>query len=265
MSAAGPKLNRIEGGAKEVGAMFKPSFNAMFNFWSAAAIFFISMLFAQSAFAFGIGGYVNFGAGNVEFEESWDAEDPWARLKNEGDVTFYGFGFLLDTAVAKNRVFNYRLQVGYEDAEFDIDTVVNRETGADISNFVADFKLDVDQIVFDNTFGFGIVRKENLRLWFGPQIRVGYISGNGDLTDISGTRLELDFDGVIFGFAPVVGANFNFSNNLTLGLDLGYRFSLFAGELEKSGLGQWGGDDFDGNMNTYFINFALIYRFNDSY
>ena len=230
-----------------------------------AALICFSPVSIDRAHALGLGGYISYGTGSVDFEESWDTEDPWARLENSGDVSHFGFGFLLDTAVAKNRIFNYRLQIGYEASEYDIDSVFNQETGTDISPIISDFKVDIDQIVFDNTFGFGIVRRQNFRLWIGPQIRIGYMTGDGQVTDILGTTLQLNFEGVVYGFAPVIGGNFNFNNNLSIGIDLGYRLSGMAGNIEKSGLGLTGADDYSGDTNVFFVNFSMIYRLNDDY
>jgi len=62
-------------------------------------------------------------------------------LENSGDAEFFGFVFLLDTAVAKNRVFNYRLQVGFENAEYDLDSVYNKTTETDLSAIVGNLIL----------------------------------------------------------------------------------------------------------------------------
>ena len=245
--------------------MFKNSLGVAGVLLVAAGIIFSSPSGSDNAHAFGVGGYLTYGSGNVDFEERYDPEDLWASLDNKGDQSHFGIGFVFDTAVAKNKLFNYRLQIGYEAVEYDIHTVFNKDTGVDLSGFVTDFTVDVDMIVFDNSFGFGIVRKENFRLWIGPQLRVGYLSGHGKLTDVVGTVFDLDFDGVVYGFAPVVGANFHFENNLTFGLDLGYRWSGFAGALQKAGMGVSTGDDIIGNADGFFVNFSIIYRFDDNY
>lgn len=232
---------------------------------SVAWLSFFSNFVIHDAHASGIGGYLTLGKGEVNFNENWDDSNIWDELKSSGDAEFYGFGFIFDTNVAKNRVFSYRLQVGFEKAEYDFDSVKNITTNTDLTPTLNKFKLDIDRLVFDNTFGFGIVREKNFRLWVGPQIRIGSMSGDGSMTDIYGTKQDLDLRGFIYGIAPVIGVNFNFNNNLTIGVDLGYRFNGFWGNLEKSSLGVFDEDYYYGSENTLFFNFSLIYRINDNF
>ena len=220
----------------------------------------------QSAHALGIGGYFTYGTGDVEFTEEWSNSDPFFELKSKGDNTHFGGGFVLDTAVAKDKVFNYRLQLGYERAKFKFDSIENKDLDIDISDNIDDFELDINQYIIDNTFGFGIVRTEFFRLWIGPQIRLGFLSGDGSNFQIStGERFEYDLFGGILGIAPVIGGNFNLRSNLTLGLDLGYRYSLILGNLDKKGGGISDSDNWYGNTQNFFINFVIMYRFNDNF
>ena len=76
---------------------------------------------------------------------------------------------------------------------------------------------------------------------------------------------DLDFMGFILGAAPVLGGNFNLRNNLTLGLDLGYRFNVIGGDLTKKGAGFSEKEHWYGNEHNFFINFVIMYRFNDNF
>ena len=245
--------------------MLKRLFRVTFICLIGVGVIFSTPFGINCAQATSIGVYLSRGIGDTDFNESYDDDDLWYDLESSGDAKFFGFGFILDTAVAKDKVFNYRLQIGYENAEYDIDSVYNEDLNINISANVSNFELDIDRFVIDNTFGFGIVRIPNFRLWIGPQLRIGYMSGDGTLTFIHGTKRNLDFDGLVLGIAPVIGANFNFINNLTIGVDLGYRFNFFAGSLDKTSSSSFDSGNFYGNDDTFFINFAFIYRFNDNF
>ena len=244
--------------------MLKRLFRVTFICLIAAGVIFSSPFGINCAHATGIGFYLSRGSGDTDFNEDYDDDDSWYDLESSGDAKFSGYGFILDTAVAKDKVFNYRLQIGYEDVEYDLDSVYYEDLNMDISASVSNFELDIDRFVLDNTFGFGIVRIPNFRLWIGPQLRIGYMSGDGTY-DIGGTKRNLDFDGLVLGLAPVIGANFNFINNLTIGVDLGYRFNFFVGSLDKTSAGLFDSGNFYGNDDTFFINFAFIYRFDDNF
>lgn len=243
--------------------MLKRLFRVTFICLIVAGVIFSSPFGINCAHASGIGFYLSRGIGNTDFNEEYD-DDWWYDLESSGDAKFFGCGFILDTAVAKDKVFNYRLQIGYEDVEYDLDSVYNEDLNINISASVSNFELNIDRLVLDNTFGFGIVRIPNFRLWVGPQLRIGYMSGDGTY-DIHGTKRNLDFDGLVLGIAPVIGANFNFINNLTIGVDLGYRYNFFVGSLDKTGSGYFDSGNFYGNDDTFFINFAFIYRFDDNF
>jgi hypothetical protein len=218
----------------------------------------------QCVQALGIGGYFTYGSGKVEFKEDWSNSDEYFEQRSKGDATYVGGGFILDTAVAKDKVFNYRLQLGFERGKFEFDSVRDEDLDIDISDNVENFELDVNQYILDNTFGFGIVRTEFFRLWLGPQIRLGFMDGDGSGT-YTGEKYKYDIYGGILGIAPVIGGNFNLRNNLTFGVDLGYRYSIIVGNLDKKGGGISESGNWYGNEHNIFINFVIMYRFNDNF
>ena len=103
-------------------------------------------------------------------------------------VDTVGFEFVLDTAVARNTVFNYRLNLGYEKFES------------------KDADLDMESIIVDNTFGFAAFRNKVVRLWLGPQVRFSYTHDEQD--DFVSVRYPLskemiaDKDNVTVTFKP---------------------------------------------------------------
>ncbi len=194
----------------------------------------------QRANAFGIGVFVPvYGTGGGTY--TWD---------DEGNETDYdlsysgGFGIVLDTKVAKKGLFNYRLNLGYHKAT---------HTYNDYD--VEDFKY----YTMDHSFGFGIVKTRFLRLWMGPQLRLAYM--NYEISDDSGTYSQY---GLGFGIAPVLGANFNFGKVFTVAMDLGYRFSSYAGTAEFDG-SYYDTNDFTKSSQTFFVNLSLIFRIGDYY
>jgi len=140
-----------------------------------------------------------------------------------------GFGFVLDTAVAKNSLFNYQLNFVFDKWESSDPTGAGPNT------------VDVDMFVFNNSFGFGIVRTEGFRFWFGPEIRVGW----GD-----GAWGANDFDMVGFGVGWAAGFNFHVSDGLSLALKIGQQSSMHYA-------GNW---DYDAEEDFTYFNLMLLFR-----
>lgn len=74
-----------------------------------------------------------------------------------------------------------------------------------------------------NTFEFGFVKKEMIRLWAGPRINIGYVKS--DL----GKR-----HGMEFGIAPAIGLNVNFGRYFAVVSSLDYKFAFQMGEEDWS-------------------------------
>lgn len=137
------------------------------------------------------------------------------------------FGIMLDTAVAKDKLYNYRLQVAHVAATYD---------GAEYTGST-----------FTNTFGFGIVRNTDMRIWIGPQI--GYKSTNN--------KSSLSISG--FEYGAVVGLNYHISPTLSLtgesGVRYGYSFAYNQQDINTH----------QADERATFINIGLLYRFNDNF
>jgi len=189
----------------------------------------------------GLGGYFETGSGSG----NWTRENEnGVETEFETDDNGSGFGFVLDTAVAKNRVFNYRLELGYERKNYE------DEAGA---------ILEMDNFVVVNDFGFGVVRTPKLRFWLGPELKIASGSGNVDTDEDE----VVDYDLVNVGIGPVVGLNFHIGKLVTLGFKSGLLFESFIGqakhEITREEI------DYTGDDTYFYINFALIFRINDIY
>jgi hypothetical protein len=190
-----------------------------------------------NAGAVGLGFYVERGSGSSD----WEEEDDYDNTNDfDTDDKRAGFGFVLDTNVAQDRLFNYRLQIGYEKRDTEIKNSID---SADLKGFV-----------MSHDFGFGVLRTRNVRLWLGPELRLAYYTGSPKIND------DLDISIFEYGIGPVVGANFNIGSTVTLAVKTGYLFQGFVGIGE---------DDFDdeytytGTSRNFYVNFAIIFRIGD--
>lgn len=191
------------------------------------------LAWGPAAHAIGTGVYFSGGGGSGTFE--WDDEDE----SFDSDQKSLGVGFVMDTAVRNQSPFNYRLQIGYEalDLKDEFDTT-----------------LEMGGVVFDNTFGFAMVQTPTFRLWGGPQIRLGYFSGETDKKRL-GEAISVDLAAVGVGLA--LGANFGISQNFALGATLGVRTTGYAGE------GEWRGekDNLTGGTTVGFVDLCLLFGY----
>ncbi len=198
------------------------------------------IFFTSSAMAIGLGFYLN--PGIFGGEADWTREDPISSdFKKDTEHT--GYGFVLDTAVAKNKLFNYRLNLGME--EF------TSKGGANPAEY------ELDSFVIDNTFGFAVFKNKLVRLWVGPQIRLSFTSGK--IKNLN------DFDISLFGFGigPVFGANFNLGKVFTPAVTIGYRYTGYAGTGEDK-ISNYE-CDYTISETALFVNIALLFRIGDMY
>jgi hypothetical protein len=167
--------------------------------------------FTNNAFAIGLGAYTEFGSGSGEAE--YDDEDSDAF---DIDTGILGIGFQLESSpLTAHKLYSYRLQVGYESR--DIETEMN-------------YTYELKGLYINNTFAFGGNVADHVRLWGGPQIMVGFYSGETD-EDIYGESVT--FTGVGFGLGAAIGANFGLGGDkVILTTTLGLRSFGFAGNTE---------------------------------
>lgn len=113
--------------------------------------------------------------------------------------------------------------------------------------------MELGGLAINNTFAFGGNTSEKIRLWAGPQILLGFYSGE---TDEQLFGEELSFTGFGFGLGLAGGANFRLgSGNTILTTTVGVRGFGIAGEAE------W--YDFDealeGNATEIFISIGMLF------
>ena len=163
----------------------------------------------------------------------------------EYDINHIGFGFVMDTRVARAGVFNYKLNLGYESVDY---------------GFTNDEKFG--RISLDNTFGFGVLQTRVVRLWIGPQVRLAYMRYNYEYD--SGST-EINIFGL--GLAPVFGANFNFGDVVSICPELGYRFEFYGGQISSEYDFYYDTETNDDSYirfnKEFFIKLSIIFRIND--
>jgi len=115
-------------------------------------LFVLAHLFSPlSSTAAGLGFYGTAGAGSSD----WSGYDI-----GPGDTTFskstnhLGFGLAMDTAPARDKLFNYQLNIGYD-----------RFT---LNNAAAWGSAELKGFMVSNNLGFGALISPTTRLWFGP-------------------------------------------------------------------------------------------------
>ena len=200
------------------------------------------LLWSPNCFAIGFGAFIDAsgGSGDMEWETdyySWDVDS------RAGAV-----GFVLDTSPTKERIFNYRLNVGFARQELKDDYDVTMKSNG---------------VYAENIFGFAFIREENFRWWAGPLVRIGYYSGDsGTVQQWPDTTIKTDVDYAEFGLGAVTGLNFKAGNTI-LSPSVGVRFIGFAGEgktITRNNFGSFSQtEDFEGNTSNIFANFAVLF------
>ncbi len=165
-------------------------------------IFLLECLIHRDAGAAGFGFYGSVGEGNA----TWSPESGPDFKK---DTSHLGFGLALDTAPARDRLFNYQLNIGYERAAH--------------RNSNAWGTADFDCFVISNNFGFGTLITPTTRLWFGPEVRLVWADGSASISSYKIQMFGL-------GVGPVIGINFNVGDNQTFVVKTGYLLMNYVGE-----------------------------------
>ena len=165
--------------------------------------------------------------------EDWDDTliDETRNLKN--------IGFVIDTNVAQDRVFNYRF------------TMVREENNG--------YSVDMKGIVMTHDFGFGVFRNERVRFWLGPELRaVIYddVSANQDSTIFNSSG-----DSLGYGLGLVVAANFHVSKLASIGISARY-FGGFSGYTRDD---YWESSDSDVDSRGIYLNVSVLFRMDDEY
>jgi hypothetical protein len=195
-----------------------------------------------ASFATGFGAY-------LEFLHAEGDIDPGTSIVDDldYDAEKFGFGFALDTNLAQNRLFNYRLSIGYQHTDREFDNLT-------VGNFPVTFgNIEADGLSINNAFGFGMWRGRNHRLWAGPTFRLGV-----DVFDTNDN--DVDIVDVSVGGGAVVGLNLHAGRFVTIGLTAGYQY-LYVGEIVYVDTPNFDETEtFDGNEHLVSVNVSIFFR-----
>lgn len=124
-----------------------------------------------------------------------------------------GVGVILDTAVARDRLFNYRISL-------DCHSVISqKELG------YTNVSFSTNRLTVANSFGFGFIRTSFVRVWAGPQFALTYEFKS---------RNRNTFDTTLYSkIGPVLWINIHAGNETTFALEMGFRTG-FGFDLGKS-------------------------------
>ncbi len=206
------------------------------------AIVVLSIVFSvcvavPSSMALGLGFYYTSAWGEAAYDAEDENDNTWDF---DVDIERRGYGFVLDTAVAKDNLINLRLNVGpyyWEEAD---------QTGAVI-------ELDGLQAAFD--LGFGLVRTESVRFWLGAELAAAYGDGSAEGDD------DFEVNLINVGIGPVVGLNLHFGDRFSVGVKAGYLYERFVGEGENTRTDFT--VDYEGYTTQYFVTLSAFYRIGD--
>ncbi|WP_455212410.1 hypothetical protein [Kaarinaea lacus] len=186
---------------------------------------FLLPLITTHSHAVGLG--FSFGTGSEEWEKD--------RVQLVGDRDVRNMGFVVDTAVARDMIFNYRF------------TFLKEENNA------ANAGLDMDGYAMTHDFGFGVLRTKHVRLWLGPQLKGSLY--NDVYAGSTNSRLVGDVIG--YGFGPVVGLNVHLPQVLSFSFTAAYHFISAYSESYTNG------GSFDADSTGLYFNAAMIFRINE--
>jgi len=191
-------------------------------------ILMVSAFAVPNASAIGLGFYLEGGGGSGQLTINPDIGPDYDV---DVDVSHGGVGFALDTDVLNRRVFNYRLNVGFESMTFKPDN-----GGGD---------LDLGGIVIMNDFGFAMIRNQKLRFWGGPEVKIGFYGGEDDNNE--------DVKLVSFGLGPVIGLNLRLSSSVFLTFKGGVLYTGYSGEADTYEIKE-------GNATVGFFNIGMLFE-----
>ena len=203
---------------------------------------FILTLLNGPAGAVGIGVYGGFSYSEAEFQGI-----EYSNVFNSAIFYWGGAGLVVDTAVAKKKILNYRLNLGIGQV---FQERPSGSYGFDISGIKAELM---------STFGFGIVKLSFMRMWLGPQLGIRF-------SHIEVDQWDLDYDCLLLSGGAVLGFNFNIGNYFTISVDGGFRYNAglnFATVQHSSQILDYETDFTHGPEG--FVNLSVIFRIGDTY
>lgn len=165
-----------------------------------------------------------------------------------------GLGIVFDSNIGKDKLFNYRVGLEYQNTTIDTRTI-NGHTYSCSGSWCEMSRLNLVQ-----TFGFGVLRTKTVRLWVGPRINVAWNwqSNDYDTGYYTATYSEAAFE---LGIAPAVGVNVNLGRVVSLAFDVDYRFAAIGGAWTDDG----DSGTYTGSGRGATARFSVLFRFGETF
>lgn len=229
-------------------------------FFGLIILFYIISINKAEAVGFGL--YTITGGGSSDFTFDYDSYAAEISDLTERSTLYstFGFGFVLDSRVSLKGIFNYRLNLGYENTTYTADILTKIKPWED--NFFAfgnTNQIDFTRISIDNTFGFGVFSNRFIRLWLGPSLRL--------LFETASTKS--DYYGGGLGIGAILGVNWNIGKLVSICGETGYRYSGNFGGYNR--FYSSGSNEFEETIpyshtdSEFFGKFSFIFRIDDSF
>ncbi|MBP7738321.1 MAG: hypothetical protein KA369_20270 [Spirochaetes bacterium] len=201
----------------------------------------LTLFTASRAMAFGIGAYATVGGGGSTYKTT--TEDYLPNITGTSSDLTAGAGLILDTTLAQDSLFNYRLKIGGGR------NWIDREK-----------HIILARLQMSNIFGFGIIRTDIIRWWIGPQLGGTYSWGDRGKRNYAGiakesseyqalrygvfsindinllapyhdTIREINYGGLNVGLST--GLNINIGSLFTISLETGFKYNLNWGNQQR--------------------------------
>ena len=204
------------------------------------------------------------------YEDKWEDDISefgkiWPEL---GKRDFRGdkfiIGFLMDTAVAHDSLFNYRLSMGFSFVDYEEKHKL--------------FKADGYGFQMKNTFGYCLLQSSSFRLWIGPTLHFfvdslhkrsslkSHITVDGDIYTISSEKKHILDVGA--GGGVELGLNIHIGNNFSIGITTVYLANYISSIWEYTIFSPPGSishykdeETLNGPEHMFFVQLTPIYRF----
>ncbi len=201
-----------------------------------AAFTLLLLLCAADSHAIGLG--LDLG----QSQENWRDADASDRRET------MHFAAILDSAVARPAVFNYRLTAGKE-----INTASNDS-----------YALYYSGLAMTHTFGFALAQGERYRVWLGPQLKLALYDTFAEDSDLGTAN---SYDGFLRGYGGglIVGYNLNLHKPVSLSFTGGTRYMHYQGHFDDDGRTSTPDIKIDADAVGYFLGFSVLFRMLDSY
>ena len=106
----------------------------------------------------------------------------------------------------------------------------------------------------NHNFGFGGLITEDLRLWFGPELRITLL--DGELENV----VARDIDLFGYGVGGAVGLNYNLPGRLTIAAKGGFVLMRYLGRGPNDNAGTWQSSDYDVDEDLVYVGISMFFR-----